>query len=187
MPSKATRAMPRAVVLVFVSIVYFRFRRSFVLFALFALFAFSCAGGAMAIITIPPPPRMFLVLAVLGGFVFAAARHAFRAGKNAITGMQWHRQKAKSAIVLHFGDGREEPAVIVSTYCSPWFAAIRARAGKKKYFVAAAFDGTDSFRLLRMHLLAFELSGGFRLHQNDGTGGATGYYDRLKGYYDKWR
>lgn len=158
MPSKATRANFALVVLVFV-IVYFRFRRSFVLALLFAGFALACAGGALAIITIPPPLRIVLSLAVIGGFGFAAARYALRIGKDAVIGMHWHIHKDKSAIVLHFADGREVAAKITSTYCSPWFAAINARAGKNHHFVAAAYDGADSFRLLRMRLLALELSG----------------------------
>lgn len=189
MPSKATRAIVALVVLVCVSIVYFRFRRSLLLALLFAVFALAGIGGAAAIITIPPLPRIVLSLVVAGGFVLAAARHAFRFGNDAIVGMQWHRQRDKSAIILHLADGREVAATITSTYCSPWFAAlsVRARAGGRRYFVAAAFDGADSFRLLRMHLLAFNLSDGFRLHKNDGTGGATFFYDRLKEYYDKRR
>lgn len=127
---------------------------------LFAGFALAGAGGALAIISIPSPLRVVLSLAVVAGFVLAAARHAFRIGKDAITGMQWHVHKDKTAIVLHFADGREVAAAITSTYCSPWFAAICARAGKDKHFIAAAFDGADSFRLLRMRLLALELSGG---------------------------
>ena len=111
----------------------------------------------MAIITIPQASRIVLSILVFGGFVFAISRYALRFGGRAIVAMHWPQKQ--DAVMLHFADGAEMPAVITSTYCASWFVAINAKAGKHNYFIAAALDGADSFRLLRMRVLALALSG----------------------------
>ena len=89
-------------------------------------------------ITIPQASRIVLSILVFGGFVFAISRYALRFGGRAIVAMHWPQKQ--DAVMLHFADGAEMPAVITSTYCASWFVAINAKAGKHNYFIAAALE-----------------------------------------------